>query len=135
MARHLMRTKDCIEELYEIGHTLDEEDINERIQDIYNNIRNMIRVRREAEQRIAEYCNLSYPEINKKILSNEELSTHCHAQCSICFETHKKVDSLTTDCNHDFGFVCYNNWIRRYNNCPICRHTCKSVTTYIGKDD
>lgn len=130
-----------IEDLYEFGHTLEEDHINVRIGEIYNNIRNMINRRRVAEQRHVllpviqqriQYSSVN-PIVNKKVLSKVALNTPCAEQCSICFDTHKKVDSLTTDCNHEFGSVCYNSWIRTHNSCPICRHICESVTVYKGR--
>lgn len=148
MAQHLMMAQRGIEDLYEFGHTMEDAIINARVEEIYNNVRNMMRQRRAAMQTITlpvirrrqpelpahrtPYASLN-PTINKKILTKTELNTHCDEQCSICFDTHLKVDTLTTDCNHQFGTVCYNNWIRRNNNCPICRHTCKSLTIYKSK--
>lgn len=150
MAQHLMMAQRGIEDLYEFGHTMENAIINARVEEIYNNLRNMMRQRRNAmlpsrlhtttrqrqqpelQVNRAPYASLN-PTINNKILSESEMNTHCNDQCSICFETHLKIDSLTTDCNHDFGIVCYNNWALKHNTCPICRNVCKSITTYKGR--
>ena len=146
MAHYLMMAQRGIEDLYDFGHTLQDEHVRVRVEEIYNNIRNMMQQRRrEVEQRnvlpvIPQQSNrprLYTHEGNsttiKKILSKTALNTPCDEQCVICFDTHNKIDSLTTDCNHEFGRACYNNWILTHNSCPICRQTCKSVTIYKGR--
>ena len=137
--------------------------LEERIRDISNNIRIMVNRRREAilnQQRIretllyfqdsarqegegvrppAELRPRNYPYNNRKPTINTNsvslfaLNTPCNSQCAICYEIHKKIDSLTTDCNHEFGKACYNEWVSKQNSCPICRNVCQNVTVYNGR--
>ena len=47
--------------------------------------------------------------------------------CSICFETHKVNNLLTTSCNHHFGECCFGKYVEhklesnRAIKCPLCR--------------
>ena len=49
--------------------------------------------------------------------------------CFICFESSvqkcdKKLDVsniLFLDCNHAFHKKCIIKWIKKYNNCPMCK--------------
>lgn len=41
--------------------------------------------------------------------------------CSICFENFE-TRVFKTRCNHMFHGPCLFEWIRKKNNCPVCRH-------------
>jgi hypothetical protein len=68
-----------------------------------------------------------------KTLSRAALEANCADTCAICFDTHKKGESLTTECCHEFGKECYFNWIESENSnrsCPTCRKYFPRVTMY-----
>jgi len=52
--------------------------------------------------------------------------------CAICMESHKKIDSMTTNCGHEFGQKCLQKWMNSslLKSCPICRTYCSLVTAY-----
>jgi len=66
-------------------------------------------------------------------IKKAEFDANCTESCAICLETHKKGDSIITDCNHEFGKQCYNNWMTALNSnhqCPNCRKATPRVTLY-----
>lgn len=138
-----------IEELYQDTDIINDDLLVEiKIRDISNYIRNMV-IRRRGAYRVqnqqveeedrsvaaAELRPRRKPIIKVKLVSLFALNTPCKSQCSICHETHVKVDSLTTDCNHEFGKECYNEWVSKQNSCPMCRNVCKNVTVYKGESN
>lgn len=68
-----------------------------------------------------------------KTISKANFSSDCENMCSICHDTHKKGDSVTTQCEHHFGKQCWDTWMENpYSNrkCPNCREVCYRITTY-----
>lgn len=66
-------------------------------------------------------------------ISKAAFDANCTESCSICLETHKKGDSIQTECNHEFGKQCFNNWMtaRASNHkCPTCRKETPRVTMF-----
>lgn len=57
---------------------------------------------------------------NKKSILEKEI-------CSICLDTHKVKNMVTTKCNHQFGSCCLEKYmLNKYDNekeirCPLCR--------------
>jgi hypothetical protein len=69
----------------------------------------------------------------QKVLSKAILDAPCGSECSICYVEHFKKDSVTTDCNHEFGRECYTAWMNTPNSnrrCPVCRKHAPTVTAY-----
>jgi len=68
-----------------------------------------------------------------KILPRAAFEANCAQVCPICLETHKKGESLTTCCGHEFGKECYRSWIfspASNHKCPTCRTVNPKYTTY-----
>lgn len=42
-------------------------------------------------------------------------------KCTICFETMKDVKIVETSCKHKFCYTCLFEWIKKKDNCPLCR--------------
>jgi hypothetical protein len=67
-------------------------------------------------------------------LSKDKFEALCDNQCSICYETHKTGDSIITDCNHQFGNVCFTTWSNSNNvnskTCPCCRKKNPKITSF-----
>ena len=42
--------------------------------------------------------------------------------CSICQNTIKTTESITTPCKHRFCSDCFFTWMKRKANCPVCRN-------------
>jgi hypothetical protein len=66
-------------------------------------------------------------------ISRAAFNANCTDSCSICLETHKKGDSIQTECNHEFGKQCFNTWMtsRASNHkCPTCRKEMPKVTMF-----
>mmetsp|Transcript_11885 Transcript_11885/g.19857 ORF Transcript_11885/g.19857 Transcript_11885/m.19857 type:complete len:421 (-) Transcript_11885:1309-2571(-) len=44
--------------------------------------------------------------------------------CSICLETYDPGDSIRTlPCLHQYHVECVDNWLKRNDTCPICKHS------------
>ena len=74
--------------------------------------------------------------VKRKVISVANLTANCADSCAICMDIHKKGDSLTTCCGHEFGKECYQNWFNSPTSnqkCPTCRATNPSVTVYIRR--
>jgi len=66
-------------------------------------------------------------------ISRAEFDANCAESCSICLETHKKGDSIVTECHHEFGKQCFNNWLSAPNSnhkCPTCRKSMPRITLF-----
>jgi hypothetical protein len=50
----------------------------------------------------------------------EPIEEDC-ADCPICMNTVRMSKATKTICDHVFCKNCLNKWLRRNNNCPICR--------------
>lgn len=61
--------------------------------------------------------------------SLEELNELVSNECCMCLETPKKMDSVTTNCNHTYCADCYTRYKKR--TCPMCRQYVYSLTTYV----
>ena len=68
-----------------------------------------------------------------KTIKKADFVAHCIDSCPICLDIHTKGDSLTTECDHEFGKDCYNFWMNSLSSnkkCPTCRKDCPKVTYY-----
>ena len=66
-------------------------------------------------------------------IKKADFEAPCIDSCPICLDIHKKGDSLTTECNHEFGKDCYNFWMNSLSSnkkCPTCRKETPRVTMY-----
>ena len=71
--------------------------------------------------------------VKSKALAKVVLAAPCADTCAICMDTHKKVDSLMTECGHEFGRECWNSWVTSpatNSSCPACRKYCPKVTVF-----
>jgi len=62
--------------------------------------------------------------------TEEELKAQIY--CAICLETHKKIEIVTTNCQHDFCKKCicqHIDYMGQHNipNCPMCRTIIKTI--------
>jgi hypothetical protein len=58
----------------------------------------------------------------------EDLQRPMEQDCPVCLEELKRVDSVTTNCNHSFCVTCYEKYTKR--SCPCCRQRVDMLTTY-----
>lgn len=66
-------------------------------------------------------------------ISRAAFDANCTESCSICMETHKKGESIVTECNHEFGKECFTRWINARNSnhkCPTCRKERPRITLF-----
>jgi hypothetical protein len=61
--------------------------------------------------------------------SLEELNETVPNMCCVCLDTPKKMDSVTTNCNHTYCVDCYARC--KKGTCPMCRQRVYSLTTYV----
>lgn len=79
--------------------------------------------------------------IKTKTITPTELETILEDDCGICIQPHKKKDTFTCSCNHIFGKVCFNAWMKickTHNNiisCPLCRVEVIHTVTFHAKKD
>ena len=41
--------------------------------------------------------------------------------CSICWNNMSNLDSIKTECNHEYCNSCLTNWLQNKKSCPMCR--------------
>jgi hypothetical protein len=66
-------------------------------------------------------------------IKKAEFDAICVDSCAICLEKHKKGDTVMTDCCHEFGKECFNQWFTSPNSnhkCPTCRKEMPCVTAF-----
>jgi hypothetical protein len=68
-----------------------------------------------------------------KVIAKAKFNGDCEQECGICFEIHKKRDTLTTSCDHVYCISCWSTWMNARNSnktCPTCRLFLPSATYY-----
>ena len=72
------------------------------------------------------------PSIKRVSKSMKELPIN--AECSICIQVPKLIDSCITNCKHKFCKSCIDQWINGINGvndeCPMCRDTITNVKIF-----
>ena len=83
----------------------------------------------EVKNKIKNVCKLRLVGCFKfKKISNKQKKRLTTEICSICCDTHKINDLLTTRCKHHFGECCFSKYIEhKLENemtlyCPLCRN-------------
>jgi hypothetical protein len=75
------------------------------------------------------------PMYRTKYIEPAELENNVEEMCSICFEIHKKKDTVQTSCNHTFGKSCYESFyyanLTRNKFCPLCRNNYPILCIFI----
>jgi len=141
------------------GVEINQEEIQFRINQIHNSIHQMIFQGRQplappdhrwwqaTDEVMDEFANImlqdeeveSAPQrigtlnTTTRTLPRAVIETNCANACAICIEIPKKIDSLTTECGHEFCKGCYHNWFNSRNGnkcCPTCRKENPKVTIY-----
>ena len=52
-------------------------------------------------------------------------------ECSICYNSTKKIDSATFECQHDFCIECTETLLqKKHSDCPYCRNKIDKITCY-----
>jgi len=67
-----------------------------------------------------------------RVLTKATMNTVCD-DCAICMTKPQKLDSVTTDCGHEFCKGCYTDFIAAINSnksCPMCRNPNPKITSY-----
>jgi hypothetical protein len=136
--------------IFERGHRMDRDQLNRAIDGLTGQTLQMVRRRRQempppvppppppreltgpltAPLRAETRRN---PLEKTVTISRAAFNANCTDSCSICLETHKKGDSIQTECNHEFGKQCFNTWMtaRASNHkCPTCRKEMPRVTMF-----
>ena len=60
-------------------------------------------------------------------ISEEEALLPMKDDCSICMEKHTRISVVHAPCGHQFGKVCFEQWIKMCPyivSCPLCRAHC-----------
>lgn len=58
-------------------------------------------------------------------------ATSC--DCAICLGTHDICDMVRPECGHYFGKSCFETWISKQKNCPLCRSNVLHVAKFQNK--
>ena len=99
--------------------------------DLYENIRQPVISSRWQEE-IEVVVVTEEHKVFVKTLTEVEIETICE-DCAICFNKPTKLDSITTECGHEFCKGCYIDYIattNRNKSCPLCRKNNPKITTY-----
>lgn len=76
----------------------------------------------------------TYPNLNKvRAIGRVKFNADCKEVCAICLDTHKKYDSVTTECGHEFCKHCWFSWMSNNTGnrkCPTCRKPHPKTTTF-----
>jgi hypothetical protein len=65
-------------------------------------------------------------------LTDVEIEAICE-DCAICFDKPTKLNSITTECGHEFCKGCYKVWVNAANSnksCPTCRNPNPKIIAY-----
>lgn len=46
-------------------------------------------------------------------------------ECPICYEDN--IEFITTRCKHTTCIVCYRNWMKEQQTCPLCRRSIRRL--------
>jgi len=71
-----------------------------------------------------------------KTIKKSESNKILEDECGICREQHKKVDTETCNCSHNFGKECFTEWRKKCVvtqkpvTCPICRTETTTLQGY-----
>ena len=90
------------------------------------------RVRRARVGRLIVRPQFTYEKCVRSITEKEGQCATAD-QCAICFDTHVLGDSMVTQCNHQFGKECYENWMTASSSngtCPSCRTFCPRIDIF-----
>lgn len=76
----------------------------------------------------------TYPNLNKfRAIGRVKFNSDCKEACSVCLDTHKNHNAVTTDCGHKFCKQCWYNWMSNATGnqmCPCCRKRRPRTTTF-----
>ena len=145
-------------DIYERGHLMGPEQLNRAIDGITGQALQMVRRRRQeyvpppppqvSQIRIGYAHRINSgpytaplrgpiqrrnPLEKTVTIKKAEFDALCTDSCAICFENHKKGDTVMTECSHQFGKQCYNRWMTSVGSnhkCPTCRKEMPRVTSY-----
>ena len=140
------------------GNQITQEEIQLRLNNIHNSIHQMIFQGRQPlatpahrwwqnDEVMEEFADIMLqdeePELapqrigalntTTRTIPRAALESNCANACAICIEIPKKIDSLTTECGHEFCKGCYHDWFNSRNGnkcCPTCRKENPKVTIY-----
>ena len=72
--------------------------------------------------------------LNKvRAIGRVKFNADCKEVCGICLDTHKKCDSVTTECGHEYCKQCWYSWMSNATSnrkCPTCRKNHPKTTTF-----
>jgi hypothetical protein len=59
------------------------------------------------------------------------LNLETEMECSICYNSTKKINSAKFECNHEFCIECTEQLIqKKHADCPYCRNKMDKITCY-----
>jgi hypothetical protein len=74
------------------------------------------------------------PNLNKvRAIGRVKFNSDCKEVCSVCLDTHKNHESVTTECGHQFCKQCWYSWMSNptgNQKCPSCRKHHPKTTTF-----
>jgi hypothetical protein len=75
---------------------------------------------------VVPVVRLRAPKKKIKVLKLSDLNKVLEDRCSICHEMHQQKECVKTQCGHEFGTVCFEEWIETKKRsgqaatCPLC---------------
>ena len=99
------------------GYIINEE--HEYILPVNESNRNILFISILNNNNHVECIKLKAQPLYKKIKENDTL---LGSECSICLDNYKNNEYFRNlPCNHSFHKKCIDRWVKKNNNCPICR--------------
>jgi len=86
------------------------------------------REERREERKLAKVQQIK-PKII--VLTKATMEVVCE-DCAICLNKPQKLNSITTECGHEFCKGCYDEYLAAATNksCPMCRKPAPKITSY-----
>lgn len=88
--------------------------------------------RREARREERKLAKVQQIKPKIIVLTKAAMEVVCEV-CPICMDKPSKINSITTECGHEFCKGCYNEYIATANSnksCPMCRKNDPKITVY-----
>ena len=62
---------------------------------------------------------------------NDDKNVNIEIECSVCYNSSKKTNFVSLNCNHEYCIECTEQFInKKITTCPFCRNKIVNLTCY-----